>query len=137
MSINISRSSLLGALKPIDFDVIARYIAWDDTLWSAGTVETEVKHARFAKTSQAPVSTILVIVSLWVDTPGATGHARFYVNNEITPRLSLSTTSTFETVLTGSFSVADLGFGIHAIGLRIYSTSGNVYTQYLEIIALP
>ncbi len=135
MSINISRPSLLGALRPIGFDVIARHIAWDDTPKSAGTVETEVKHARFAKTSQVPVSTIFVIVSLWVT--AGTGYARFYVNNETTPRLSLSTTSTYETVLTGSIGAADLGFGIHTIRLRIYSTSGDVYTQYLEIIALP
>ncbi|RLE36948.1 hypothetical protein DRJ17_07565, partial [Candidatus Woesearchaeota archaeon] len=107
-------------------------IIWDDTLVSAGTSETEVKYARFAKHSTyEPISRLIVLASLW--TTSGTAYLKVYINDEASPRLTLSTTSTSETLVAGEVDISDLGDGIHTIHVKIYSDSGTAYNKLLEV----
>jgi len=107
-------------------------IIWDDTLVSAGTSETEVKYARFAKHSTyEPISRLIVLASLW--TTSGTAYLKVYINDEASPRLTLSTTSTGETLVAGEVDISDLGDGIHTIHVKIYSDSGTAYNKLLEV----
>lgn len=110
-------------------------LVWDDTRVSAGTSETEVKNFRFAYGDPVAFETVYVRVSLWVDTSGATGYAKVYLDSESSARLTLSTTSTSEALVSGSFSVSGLAAGIHTMRLKIYASSGNVYSELWEVWA--
>jgi len=107
-------------------------VAKDDSLASAGTAEVEVKSARFYKSSDLPISKLFVVVSLW--TTAGTAYANFYVDDETSPRLTLTTASTTEAFLSGSIDVSGLADGQHKLSLRIYSTAGTAYTKYFEVV---
>jgi hypothetical protein len=111
--------------------LIKYLVATDDTRLSVnGTTETEIKNFRFAKTSYTPYSNFHIIASIWVS--GGTGYIKIYVDNETTARLTLSSTSTSETLVEGDFSIGDLANGIHTIHIKLVN-SGAYYT-YNELI---
>jgi hypothetical protein len=112
--------------------LIKYLIALDDTQLSmSGTTETLLKYFSFAKTSYTPYSNFHIIISAWVS--GGTGTYTVYVDNETAPRLTLSTTSTTETILEGDFSISDLANGVHILYLKaVNSGSYNVYNRIWE-----
>lgn len=112
------------------------FLGADDTQKSVtGTSETEVKYFRFNQPSINPFNIIKVNLSLWVN--GGTGSAKIYIDNEASPRLTLSTTSTSENILSGEFSIGDLSAGIHTLRVKIVNnTAGRTtYTELLEVYA--
>ena len=62
----------------------------------------------------------------------ATASCEFYIDSEVSPRLTLSTTATTESKLAGSFSVSGLTDGIHTLTLKVKS-SGASDTATLEL----
>lgn len=108
-------------------------VASDDTQLSvSGTTETEIKNFRFGKTAYSPYGRFHVIASLWVS--GGTGYLRVFVDSEATPRLTLSTNSTSETLLEGDFSITDLANGIHTVRVKLYNSGAyNTYSELLEV----
>jgi len=110
-------------------------IAVDDTQKSvSGTTETTVKQFRFPVTSFNKTDLWHVIVSAWAS--GGTGYVKFYFDSETSPRLTLSTTSTSETVLESDidFRSNPLSSGMHTCYVKI-SNSGSytTYTQWLGV----
>ena len=112
-------------------------ITFDDTRKSVtGTTEAEVKNFRFSiHSAREKWSVMIVFATLWVT--GGTGTLRVYVDAETTPRLSLSTTSTSETLVWGQMSIGDLADGVHTARIRLVnSTAGQTtYTELLEVYA--
>ncbi|RLG77358.1 MAG: hypothetical protein DRO12_02460 [Thermoprotei archaeon] len=111
-------------------------LVFDDTQKSvSGTTETEVKHFRFSKTSSyTNWKKLTVVASLWVD--GGTGTLKIYINDETSPRLSLSTTNTSESVVSGEIDISDLGEGVHTLRVKLVNDgSYNTYTELLEVYA--
>jgi len=106
-------------------------VTFDDTSTTkTGTAETEVKYARFIKTVSIPFTTVLVLASLYTNNASGTAYFKVYVDSEVSERLTLSTTSTTETALEGSFSISDLDAGIHTFKIKIYNSNASYTTTH-------
>jgi len=111
-------------------------LVFDDTQKSVvGTTETEVKYFRFSKTGSIRRDKLIVIASLWVS--GGTGSLKIYIDDESSPRLTLQTTSTTETIVSGEIDISDLANGIHTIHIKLVNnTAGQTtYNELIEVYA--
>jgi len=110
-------------------------IAVDDTQKSAsGTSDTTVKQFRFPVTVFNRKDRWWIIVSAWVS--GGTGYVKIYFDSEGSPRLTLSTTSSTETVLEGeiNFNSSPLSIGMHTCYVKIANSgTSTTYTQWLGV----
>jgi hypothetical protein len=110
-------------------------IAVDDTQKSyTGTSETAVKTFRFPVTIFNRKNFWHIAVSLWVS--AGTGYIKFYFDSEGTARLTLSTTSSTETVLEGdiNFNNSPLSIGLHTCTVKIYNSgSSTTYTKWFGV----
>jgi len=101
---------------------------------SAGTTETEVKYARINTAGGGMgLSKLRTVVSLWSSSASYEAQARIYIDDEATPRLTLRTTSTSETLLSDVIDISGLSPGIHIVRLKLYSTGGTAYNELWEI----
>jgi len=111
-------------------------LAFDDTQKSvSGTTETEIKYFRFIKDDFTRFTRLIVRATLWVS--GGTGYLKLYIDDETSPRLTLSTTSTSETTVHGSADISDLSTGVHTVHIKLVnSESYDTYNKLIEVLAL-
>jgi len=103
-----------------------------------GTTETELKQFLFVQ--DGPMGTInsfYVQATLKSSSSTATASLKIYIDDETTPRLTLSTTSTDYALQTGYFDVSDLTSGIHTIHIKLASDTATetAYNYLLEFYA--
>lgn len=107
-------------------------IVLDDTLVSvAGTSEQERKFFRFIKSSFMQYKKMHVEATLWSSNASGTAYMRVYLNSEGTARLTLNTTSTTETVLSGDIDISDLTNGIHTLRVKLNNSGSYTTNQKL------
>lgn len=108
-------------------------IALDDTSVSvATTYSTQRKYFRFVKSSFMTLRMLHIELSGYVNNSAGTGYYEIYIDSESSPRLTLSTNSTTETVLSGNIDISDLTNGIHTLTLKMRSNSSS-YTATNKI----
>lgn len=114
-------------------------IILDDTAVSvAGVTEVEKKYVRFAVTANTPFKNVRVIISLRTNNASGTAYCKIYVDSESTPRKTLNTTQTGETLVEDTFSISNLSTGIHTLRFKFYNsnasyvTTSNIMEVFLE-----
>jgi hypothetical protein len=119
----------------------SEHILGDDTeVYTTSTDYTEVKMFDFYKDASVESlnwKTMEVVAEGKVSASGLTATVGIFVNAEDTPRLELAFTGTDYSVETDTFSMADLGTGLHKISIRLkISGGGTAYNRHLEIKAV-
>lgn len=112
-------------------------LATDDTLvTNTGTTEKEKKYFRFIKSSMMKYKNLHVEATLWTSNASGTATLNCYIDAEGTPRLTKTTTSTTETVVSGDFSITNLTDGLHTMRIKL-DNSGSYTTshQYIQFAA--
>ena len=115
------------------------YVYDDDQASVAGTTVTQVKYVRIGISTNLPYNTVRVIASLWTSNASGTANIAVYMDGNGSPSLTLSTSSTTEVLVEGTFSVSSLAAGLHTLYFKIYngSASYTTYTQLLEVFGEP
>jgi hypothetical protein len=130
-----------GAVTPakVSSSLRSQFILGDDTeVYDTTTNYIEKKVFNFYKDTSIDTlnwQEIELIAELKTSTAGTTAYIGLFVDNETTPRIELSTTSTTYTVLRGTCSISDLATGLHTFSIRIKITGqGTVYQRHIEIL---
>jgi hypothetical protein len=130
-----------GAVTPskVSDSLKSQFVLGDDTeVYDTTTNYIEKKVFNFYKDTSIDTlnwKEIEFIAELKTSTAGTTAYVSLFVDNETTPRIELSTTSTTYTILRGTCSISDLTTGLHTFSIRIkISGSGTVYQRHVEIL---
>ena len=92
-----------------------------------GITEVEVITSGFTKVPGRFVPTKMRFVgSLKVDGSGNTGYLKIYLDDEVSARLTLSTTSNVYELIDGEIDISDLTVGRHKIAIKLYSSDAGV-----------
>ena len=123
----------LGEWKAYSFGVI---LAWNDYQQSTTTSLT-VANFRFYNGAIRNYRKIYVVATLWSSSGTVAANLEVYVNSETTPRLTLSSSATSETVVTGSFSITDLASGLVTLRFDLKPAgTATAYAKFLEVWGL-
>jgi hypothetical protein len=129
-----------GAVTPAKVAPALRstFILGDDTEVSeSSTAYVEKKMFNFYKDTRVDTlnwQEMELAAELRTSAPGTMAYLALFVNDEATPRLELSASSTTYVVLRGVASIADLGTGLHKFSIRLRATGGaTAYQRHLEI----
>jgi hypothetical protein len=114
------------------------FILGDDTEVSeTSTTYVEKKMFNFYKDTAVDTlnwQEMEIVAEIRSSAPGTIAYLALFVDDEATPRLELSTSSTTYVVLRGTVSIADLGTGLHKFSIRIRAAGGGTaYQRHLEI----
>ena len=113
-------------------------LALDDTQVSTtSTSPTELKYARFVKDSNKNMDwrTLYVFVEGRVSTSGQTLTVQIFINNEASPRATISITSTSYALYSATIDISDLGNGVHRVGIKAYVSGGTGYIRFTGVYA--
>lgn len=121
----------VNVYPPTSTPLVVLMAADDTDVSMIGTNEVELKNFRFVKSSNINVAKMIFNFSMWVT--GGTGTLRIYIDDEASPRCSVSTTSTSEVFFYREIYVSDIQAGVHVVRLKAIS-SGNyeVHQKLLE-----
>jgi len=114
------------------------YIGDETEVSVTGTTETEVKQFSFIQGGPLGiVASFYVEATMKSSATTATATMKIYVDGEATARLTLSTTNTDYTRVSGNFSISDLPAGVHVIHVKLVSstTTDTAYNQMIEFYA--
>ena len=118
--------------------IISGEIDQDNVAKLGGVTEVEKKYVRFAVTANTPFKNVRVIISLKTNNASGTAYCKIYVDSESTPRKTLNTTQTGETLVEDTFSISNLATGIHTLRFKFYNsnasyvTTSNIMEVFLE-----
>jgi hypothetical protein len=131
-----------GAVTPakVSGPLRSTFVLGDDTeVYDTSTTYIEKKVFNFYKDTNTDTlnwQEVSLVAELKTTSSTAPAYVALFIDNETTPRIELSTTSTTYTVLTGSASIADLATGLHSFSIRVkVSGNGTVYQRHLEVQA--
>lgn len=102
-----------------------------------GTTETEVKTMTFSKKTNSPWISLAINAALKISAAG-TAILKVYVNTEVSPRATLTTTSTtYDIQETGIIDISDLANGNHSLSFKLAASDPYVtaYNKLLEVFA--
>jgi hypothetical protein len=114
------------------------YVGDETEVAVTGTTYVDIKAFQFTKAAAADGLSLITLIpkaEIRTDVSGTTVTIGFFVNNETTPRLELSSNTSGYTVVSGSFSVADLPLGTHTLKVSLKASTGSVvvYNKMLEV----
>jgi len=132
--INKIEDGLVTLAKVSDDVKLTPFIAGEEEQSVTGTTSVGIIQTGISKVTGAFIpKKIRIIATLKIS--AGTGYLEIYVDSEISPRLTLFTTSSTYELLTGEFSSTDLDLGRHNIiaKLRASASLGVVTNDYIEI----
>jgi hypothetical protein len=131
-----------GAVTPAKLSGAVRstFILGDDTeVYDTSTTYVEKKVFNFYKDTSIDTlnwQEIELVAELKTTSTASPAYIALFIDNEATPRIELSTTSTTYTVLRGTALISDLTTGLHTFSIRIrIAGTGTVYQRHLEVQA--
>jgi hypothetical protein len=122
--------------------VKSEHILGDDTeVFTTSTTYHEVKGFNFYKNVDVESmnwDSIEVVAEGRVAASGNTATVGIFVNNEASPRLEFTFTDTSYSLDRGTFSISDLGTGLHRISIKLKTSSAasRAFQRHLEIKAV-
>jgi hypothetical protein len=111
----------------------------DETeLSTTSTSYTSMKYFNFVmdRTRGYSWNKLVVYAEAYNTTSGQTTYVGVFVDNETSPRLELTYTTTSYTLKSGEITISDLADGIHKIDIRVKVTGGTGYIRLTEVHAL-
>jgi hypothetical protein len=111
----------------------------DETeLSTTSTSYTSMKYFNFVmdRTRGYSWNKLVVYAEAYNNTSGQTTYVGVFVDNETSPRLELTYTTTSYTLKSGEITVSNLSDGIHKIDIRVKVTGGTGYIRLVEVHAL-
>jgi hypothetical protein len=120
----------------------SEHILGDDTeVFTTSTTYYEVKGFNFYKNADVESmnwDSIEAVAEGRVAASGNTASVGIFVNNESSPRLEFTFTDTSYSLDRGTFSISDLGTGLHRISIRLKTSSAasRAFQRHLEIKAV-
>ena len=135
-AIDLDSAVVIGALpasKAVPSLKTKLLIGEDSEVFSVGTVAINQKTARFAIDSTIRSLTSIVCAFEQKTSNGAAAaEVQVFLDAEVSPRLTTSSTSLTYELQTGSLNIADLISGIHLITLKTRS-AGATDTAFLQL----
>lgn len=133
--VNKIEDNLITLEKTSDDVRLVPLVAGEIDFESTGTTELETVETGNTKTNKFSSQKIRIVATLKTNNPTYTATMNIYADDEVTPRLVLTSTddSDYELV-TGEFDISDLGNGKHKFLAKIKSSdvSGIAYTNLIE-----
>jgi hypothetical protein len=131
-----------GAVTPAKLSEAVRttFILGDDTeVYDTSTTYVEKKVFNFYKDVSIDTlnwQEIELVAELKTTSTASPAYIALFIDNESTPRIELSTTSTTYTILRGTTTISDLATGLHTFSIRVrIAGTGTVYQRHLEVQA--
>jgi len=100
------------------------YIGDDTEISTTSTVYDPVKRFSFTKSSNFDWEHLWFVGQIKSSVSGKTTTLGIFIDDEDTPRSEISTTKGEYDLIDVDFSIADLGFGVHSVTIKLKATTG-------------
>lgn len=107
-----------------------------------GVTETDLKEFKFTRLSGIIEPTLMRIMCTLKNSdagsgnPAYNGTLKLYVDDEVSPRATLTSNATAYELKTSEFDISDLSQSQHTVTIKMYSddAAGIVYNDYLDVL---